>query len=546
MADTYQPPLFDGGNPFGEGSAPPTVHVYQTSRSAGQGGAPDHMADEGTIPVTSMPASGVTTVTVDLTQPRQQVVGFGAAITEAVASLVTSLSTSQQQQILNDYWGPNGSGYVLTRTHIGSCDFALAPYTYDDSTSPDPTLSQFSISHDMTYLIPFLKQAMTASGGNLKILSSPWTAPAWMKNGNSLIGPGQADGTLLPQYYGAYAQYFSKYLQAYAAQGLKIWAITTQNEANGVGGSREGMQWLPSQMNTFIRDNLGPQFKTDGVSDTLVYFFDHNKDPIGSNPPEALAWAQTVLYDQTTNPMVAGTAVHWYDSTFQTYPDELDAVHAVDPSKGIIYTEGTADGLGDVAYGQSSAGFKYSWMSDDYYWTYDGYDWGYWYTQPPQKNQHPVYEPVYRYIRDIIVGLNHWYIGFIDWNAVLNRDGGPGHIVNPVPAAIMVDTSTNPNNLYYTPIFYAMQQFSKFIRPQATVVPSTVNLASGVSMNDYNGQPTQDGAALIAAAAVNTDGSIAVVLFNETSSAIPYSVTIGSNSANETIPGQAMQTLVWK
>jgi glucosylceramidase len=500
---------------------------------------PDHMADEGILPL-DIPMSG-TTIAVDLTKPRQQIVGFGAAITEAVASLVSGLPMSQEQQILNDYWGPNGSGYVLTRTHIGSCDFALSAYTYDDSSSPDPSLSKFSIDHDRGVLIPFLKQAMAVAGGKLKILSSPWTAPAWMKNGNALQGPGNADGTLRQQYYGAYAQYFSKYLQAYAAEGLKIWAITTQNEANGVGGSREGMQFSPSDMNTFIRDNLGPQLKVDGLGDTLVYFFDHNKDPMNSNPPDPVAWAQTILYDQATNPMVAGTAVHWYDSTFLTYPDELDAIHAVDPSKSVIYTEGTADGLGDVSYGHSSPSFKYSWMKDDFYWTYSGYDWGYWWSS---RTTHPVYEPVYRYIRDIIVGLNHWYIGFIDWNAVLDKDGGPGHIVNPVPAAIMVDTTAG--SLYYTPIFYAMQQFSKFIRPQATVVPTTVNLASGVDLNDYDGKPTQDGNALIAASVVNTDGSIVVVVFNETASSIPYSVVVGEHSANGSVPGQAMQTLVWK
>ncbi len=536
QVDSYAPQLFDGASPFADSGAT-TVHVYQTSRSAGPAGAPDHLADEGTLTVGKSPAAGATTITVDLSKPRQTIVGFGAALTEAVASLVTGLPAATQQKILNDYFGPDGSGYVLARTHIGSCDFALSAYSYDDSTTPDPTLSKFSIAHDQTLLIPFIKQAIAAAGGNLKLLSSPWTAPAWMKDNGALQGHG-SDGSLLPQYYQAYAQYLSKYLQAYAAAGVKVWAITTQNEPLGVGGSREGMQWSAAQMNTFIRDNLGPQLKTDGVSDTLLYFFDHNKGPANS---DVVTWATTMLDDPKTNPLVAGTAVHWYGSTFQTYPDALDAVHAVDATKNILYTEGTADGLGNTSYGQSSPSFKYSWMKDDYYWTFDGYDWGYWYAS---RVDHPVYEPLYRYVRDIMVGLNHWYAGFIDWNAVLNKDGGPGHIVNPVPAAILIDTATKTP--YYSPIFYAMQHFSKFIRPQATVVPATVNLASGIAPTGYDGQPTQDGSALLAAAAANTDGSVAVVLFNETANPIPYSVVLGSQSASGTLPGESLQTLVWK
>jgi glucosylceramidase len=510
------------------------VHVYQTSRNAGQSGAPDHLADKGTIQVSSTPPSGGTTINVDLTQPRQTIIGFGAALTEAVASVLTSLPTPVHQQIINDYFGPNGSGYVLSRTHIGSCDFALSAYTFDDSSSPDPSLSNFSIQHDQQLLIPLLREALAASGGNLKILGSPWSAPAWMKNNNNLN-----DGYLLPQNYQVYAQYLSKYLQAYKAAGVPIWGITTQNEAVGVGNAREGMSWTADTMNTFIRDNLGPQLKMDGFGDTQIYFFDHNKGPVGS---DVTTWASTIFGDQTTNPFAAGTAVHWYGSTFQTYPDALDAVHASDPSKAILYTEGTADALGDAAYGQSSPGFKYSWMKDDFYWTMDDYDWGYWFAS---RTDHPIYEPIYRYVRDIMVGLNHWYAGWIDWNAVLNRDGGPGHIVNPVPAAIMIDTGNN-NTPYYTPLFYAMQHFSKFMRPQSTSVATTVNLDPSVMPTDYNGMPTQDGSALLATAAANTDGSVVVVLFNETPNPINYAVTVGSQNATNSIPGQAIQTLVWK
>jgi glucosylceramidase len=526
-------PIDDGStNPFGN-----SVEVYQTSRAAGPGGAPDHLTHETPLTASSMPASGTTTITIHLDQPRQTVLGFGAALTEATASVVSSLPASKQQEILDAYYGADGSGYTLARTHIGSCDFALAQYSYDDSTTPDPTLAKFSIAHDKALLLPLLKRATTATAGTLKILASPWSAPGWMKDNGQMQGHG-SDGRLLSQYYATYASYLSKYLQAYQAEGVAIWGITTQNEPVGVGGSREGMEWAPSDMNRFIRDNLAPQLKSDGLQATQIFYFDHNKGDVGT---DAVTWAKTILQDPVTNHYVAGTAVHWYGSTIHTYEAALDAINAVDPTKTILFDEGTADALGDTGYGSSSPMFQYSWMKDDFYWKKDGFDWGYWFAS---RVDHPVYEPAYRYIRDIIVGLNHWYVGFIDWNAVLNRDGGPGHLRNPVPAAILVDPTVN--GIYYSPIFYILQHFSKFMRPQARVLATTVQLASNVAATDYDGTPTQDGQALLATAAQNVDGSVVVVLFNETRAPIDYAVVLGTQNVSGTLPAQSLQTLQWK
>ena len=123
--------------------------------------------------------------------------------------------------------------------------------------------------------------------------------------------------------------------------------------------------------------------------------------------------------DATTKPFVAGSAVHWYGSTFKVYEDGLDSLHAVDPSKDILFDEGTADGFifnSNVAQVKTAPWFQ----NDDWYWKKDDYDWGYVYAD---KTVHPPYQPVNRYARDIIVGLNHWYTGWIDWNAVLNKYG---------------------------------------------------------------------------------------------------------------------------
>jgi glucosylceramidase len=525
-----------------------TVQVFESSRNAGAGSTPEHCDSLPALTPHASVASTRTLVAVDTTKPRQKVVGFGAAITEAAASTVAILPADKQNEIFDAYFSPTGSGYTLTRTHIGSCDFALKEYSYDD-TAGDTALLNFNIDYDQKYLIPALKKAGVSSGGALKILGSLWSAPAWMKTNNSLY-----DGQLLSQYYGTFAQYLSKYVTAYKAAGVDIWAITPTNEPLGVGGSRESMVWTDVTMNTFVRDNLGPQFKKDGVS-TEVFIFDHNKD---STTSDAVKWARTIFGDATTSPFVGGTAVHWYNSTFKVFEDELEALHTVNPNKDILFDEGTADGF---IFNTTVAQVKAAawWQNDDWFWKKDEYDWGYIYDN---KAIHPGYQPVYRYARDIIVGLNHWYMGWIDWNAVMNKygalaaaaggvgtvgDPGVSHIANGVPAGIMVDEA-NPAApvIYYTPIFYTMRHFSKFIHPGANVMTTTVTLAAGVTTMDYDNTPTQDGQALFAVGAQNPDATTTVVLFNETGKPIDYSVSVGSQAADGTIPAQALQTLVWK
>jgi glucosylceramidase len=339
------------------------------------------------------------------------------------------------------------------------------------------------------------------------------------------------DPALRPEYYDAYALYLSKYLRAYQQQGLGIWAITPQNEALGNGGQWETMRWEPEGMRRFIRDHLGPRLKADGLK-PRIFIYDHNKGPLDV---ELLPWVTTILNDPQAAKYVAGTATHWYGSTDKVFEESLDAVHALDPTKGILATEHTIDGLTDQKGAPASAAYQYSWLKDDYYWARDAYDWGYFWAPAADRALHPAYEPVYRYARDIIVGLNHWYVGWIDWNIALNKDGGPNHVGNMCAAPVLVDTAAR--TVYYTPLFYTMSHFSKFIRPGARVMASSVKLASGVARGDTDG--------LLSVAARNPDGSIAVVLFNEMPAPVDYTLVLGKQSAAGRIPAQSLQTLVW-
>lgn len=150
----------------------------------------------------------------------QTVTGFGGSFTESSAYLLNQLSKEKRQEILQAYFGMEGARYSLTRTHINSCDFSQSQYSYAP-VADDRELVNFSVEEDMDDIIPMIKEAMAISEEGFKIISSPWTAPPWMKDNQEWVG-----GKLLPAYYDTWALFFSKYLKAYQDQGIDIWGLT--------------------------------------------------------------------------------------------------------------------------------------------------------------------------------------------------------------------------------------------------------------------------------------------------------------------------------
>jgi len=175
------------------------------------------------------------TIDVNEHQQFQQMDGFGAAVTDSSAWLMyTRMSTSQRNDLMQRLFDPaNGIGISFVRIPMGASDFSVnGPYSYDDLPpgQTDPTLSKFSIDHDTAYILPILKQAL-ALNPSLKFMANPWSPPAWMKTNGSMYGTSNGHiGTLIPSDYGPLAQYFVKFIQAYQAQGIPIYAITPQNE----------------------------------------------------------------------------------------------------------------------------------------------------------------------------------------------------------------------------------------------------------------------------------------------------------------------------
>jgi len=164
-------------------------------------------------------------VFVDPSKRAQTIVGIGGALTDASAETYARLPADKQRELMDAYYDRGkGIGYTLGRTQINSCDFSSDSYTYVDEG--DAALKSFSVAHDRKYRIPFTKQAIAAAGGKLTMFASPWTPPAFMKTNNAMLHGGK----LKPEFRQAWANYYTKFIRAYAKEGIPIWGITVQNE----------------------------------------------------------------------------------------------------------------------------------------------------------------------------------------------------------------------------------------------------------------------------------------------------------------------------
>jgi glucosylceramidase len=414
--------------------------------------------------------------------------------------LLNQLGAENREKVLEAYFGESGARYSLTRTHINSCDFSLSNYSYAP-VAGDMELEHFSIDEDREDIIPMIKDAMAKSKDGFRILSSPWTAPPWMKDNNDWVG-----GKLLPKYYDTWALFFSKYVDAYKTEGIDIWGLTVENEPLGNGNNWESMHFSPEEMTAFVEKHLGPKLEADGKGHIHILGYDQNREHLR-------AWVDAMYKDERSKKYFGGTAIHWYASTFDFFPEELQYAHRKAPNKHLIQSEACVDA--EVP----------KWKDDAWYWSKEATDWGWDWAPEDQKPLHPKYVPVYRYARDIIGCLNNWVDGWVDWNMVLDRQGGPNWFENWCVAPVIVDPEQD--EVYFTPIYYTMAHFSRFIRPGATRIGFE--------------NPDPD---LMVTAAQNPDGSIAVVIFNPGESVKGINLSLGERSSHFTISARAIQTVV--
>ena len=433
-------------------------------------------------------------------QTFQTITGFGGSFTESSAYLLNKMSKEKRDQILEAYFGDNGAKYSLTRTHMNSCDFSLGHYSYAP-VEGDKELNHFSVEEDKADIIPMIKDAMAVSKDGFKIISSPWTAPPWMKDNKSWLG-----GKLLPEYYNTWALFFSKYIDAYKAEGIDIWGFTVENEPLGNNNNWESMNFSPEEMTGFVKNYLGPKLKSDG-NNVKILGYDQNRGD------ELKQWVDVMYKDEASSKYYDGIAVHWYASTYDWFPESLQYAHKKAPSKYLIQTEACLDGLVP------------KWKDDQWYWSKEAKDWGWDWAPADQKYLHPKYVPVFRYARDIIGCLNNWVDGWVDWNMVLDKQGGPNWFKNWCGAPILVDP--DKDEVYITPVYYVMAHFSKYIRPEAKII--------GFENSDTD---------LMVTAAQNPDGSIIAVVLNQDSEAKSFTLILGKKSTKISISANALQTIV--
>jgi glucosylceramidase len=268
-------------------------------------------------------ANAFSTIDVDTTQTFQTIDGFGYTLTGGSAWLINRMNATERNSLLNELFGTGGNsiGVSYLRVSIGASDLNAYVFSYDDMPAgqTDPTLANFSLSQDTIDLLPVLKQIL-AINPSIRIMGSPWSAPVWMKDNSSSVG-----GSLKPEYYSVYAQYFVKYVQAMLVKGITVDAITIQNEPQH-GGNNPSMVMSAAQQADFIKNHLGPAFQAAGIA-TKIIIWDHNCDNA--------AYPVAILNDAGAKPFINGSAFHLYNGDISA----LTTVHNAHPDKQLYFTE---------------------------------------------------------------------------------------------------------------------------------------------------------------------------------------------------------------
>lgn len=363
-------------------------------------------------------------ITIDPSQRFQEIDGFGAALTGSSAYLINRMDNVQKNALLSDlFHTENGIGISYLRMTIGASDFSLSNFTYNDMPpgEEDPELKHFSIVEDEKHVVPVFKSILQIAP-EMKIMGSPWSAPAWMKANQSLSG-----GNLRPTWYDVYAEYFIKFIEAYAAHGIVIDAITPQNEPLHEAGYPTMRMEAPAQA-AFIKNSLGPAFEENNIS-TKIIAYDHNFDK-----PDYPIY---IYEDAEASKYVDGAAFHAYAGDVSA----MSAVHNAFPEKNLYFTE--------ISGGEWATSFE-----DNLIWN----------------------------TRNITIGATkNWSKNVLFWNLALDENYGPTN--NGCQDCRGVVTITSSNQIEKNVEFYAIGHFSKFVRPGAHRIGST-NFASSTGLSN--------------------------------------------------------------
>lgn len=475
------------------------VHVYQTSADLGIALAAQPDLQFSTDSAHSTPA----TVTVDEKQRYQAMDGFGASITDGAAWLLyAKLSPAVREQVMVRLFDrQRGIGISFLRQPIGASDLSRSHTSFDDLPpgEQDPKLLHFSASHDEAYIFPALREALRLNPA-ITVMVTPWSPPAWMKTGTH-PEPGAAKvaaetmngGMLRPEAEPAYAAYLVRSIEAFESAGIPVRYVTVQNEPLNETHDSPGTLLPATQEKELIGRYLGPDLRQVGLK-TQVLAFDHNWNHI--------EYPEEVIADPAAAPYLAGSALHCYGGNASAQ----SVLHDRYPSEGIWMTE-------------CSGG---TWQRES----------------PLLVTAHLLFDVT-----------RNWGKSVVLWGIALDTDHNP-HAggCGTCRGLVTIDLKQTVPTLTYTGDYYALGHASRFVSPGATRIASSnvpdAALPVGSSVYEPARPPHRD--ALDTVAFQNRDGSFALLVLNNQSTAATFLVRWHDREFTAQLPAGSLATYTWR
>nr|CAD7398130.1 unnamed protein product [Timema poppensis] len=349
-----------------------------------------------TMEFSSSTLDGDIVFTVDPDVKYQTMLGFGGATTDSATINLASLSNDAHELVLS-------------------------------------TLQYFNLTEeDYVYKIPNIKRAQELSPNPIRVFTAPWSAPDWMKEIES-----SGASHLLPEYYETYANYYVKFLQLYAEQGVDFWGLTPQNEPSHgtTNGGFNSMGWTSEQLRDWTAGYFVPALKAAGLDDIVLMILDDQRTQVEE-------WAEDWYGNESVNSFSDGMAVHWYQDS-NSDASVLTLAHEQYPDKFLLYTEACifTNGVIEPILG----------------------DWS----------------RAERYASSILETTNNWVAGWIEWNLALSVEGGPSWMGNSADSPVIVNATAD--EFYKQPLFYALAHFSKFVPPGSVHIGLETEDDGGIS-----------------------------------------------------------------
>ena len=436
-------------------------------------------------------------IIVDEGMKMQEVSGFGFALTGGSAELMMGMDPAERKKLIDEIFRTDGNniGVSYLRVSLGSSDLNSFVFSYNDlkDGETDMELIKFSLSQDLRDVVPVLKEILEVNP-DIKILASPWSAPTWMKNNNKVKG-----GNLKKEYFDVYARYFVKYIQAMEAQGIKIDAVTVQNEPLN-SNNTPSMPMSASDQKQFVKENLGPAFARASLN-TRIIIFDHNLDRID--------YPLTILNDPEAAKFVDGTGFHHYGGEFSA----MSLMHAAHPEKNLYFTE-------QMVIEQPGS---------------------------------PTIEIAAQVKRLIIGAMQNWSKNVVLWNLAADSLNDPHTDDGGCPmcqGALTIDKNRVSRNLAY----YTIAHASKFVRPGSVRIYSSQKGDKAVSLTEDEENRGKD--ALRVAVTENFDilpnvafktpgGKTVLIVVNDSFGLKSFRIQYNGQYANIRLSPGAVGTYVW-